>query len=98
MTVMADHAAAGRSGTRVSGRSPSRAGAAGQLSRADRVAQGKDARAVAPMESHSEFRPGPSRDPVGLLLGQARSRVPELVPVRHGRMLDRSSILPGIRG
>ena len=27
------------------------------------------------------------RDPVGLLLGQAASRVPELVPVRHGRML-----------
>ena len=34
-----------------------------------------------------EFRPGRSRDPVGLLLGQAASRVPELVPVRHGRML-----------
>ena len=30
---------------------------------------------------------GRSRDPVGLLLGQAKSRVPELVPVRHGRML-----------
>jgi len=28
-----------------------------------------------------------SRDPVGLLLEQAKSRVPELVPVRHGRML-----------
>jgi uncharacterized protein (DUF2252 family) len=28
-----------------------------------------------------------SRDPVGLLLGQAKSRVPELVPIRHGRML-----------
>jgi uncharacterized protein (DUF2252 family) len=58
-----------------------------QLSRADRVARGKDARAVAPLESHAEFVPGRSRDPVGLLLGQAQSRVPELVPVRHGRML-----------
>ena len=29
----------------------------------------------------------PRGDPVGLLLGQAESRVPELVPVRHGRML-----------
>ena len=58
-----------------------------QPSRADRVARGKDARAVAPLESHAEFRPGASRDPVGLLLGQAQSRVPELVPVRHGRML-----------
>jgi uncharacterized protein (DUF2252 family) len=42
---------------------------------------------VAPLDSHAEFRPGRSRDPVGLLLGQAQSRVPELVPVRHGRML-----------
>ena len=58
-----------------------------QLSRAERVARGKDARAVAPLDSHAEFRPGRSRDPVGLLLGQAQSRVPELVPVRHGRML-----------
>jgi uncharacterized protein (DUF2252 family) len=42
---------------------------------------------VAPLESHAEFQPGASRDPIGLLLGQAESRVPELVPVRHGRML-----------
>jgi uncharacterized protein (DUF2252 family) len=51
------------------------------------VARGKDARAAAPLESHAEFTPGGSRDPVGLLLEQAKSRVPELVPVRHGRML-----------
>ena len=63
------------------------AAAVEQLSRADRVARGKDARAVAPLESHADFRPGRSRDPVGLLLGQAATRVPELVPVRHGRML-----------
>jgi uncharacterized protein (DUF2252 family) len=42
---------------------------------------------VAPLESHAEFHPAGSRDPVGLLAGQAESRVPELVPVRHGRML-----------
>ena len=53
------------------------------LSRADRVARGKDARAVAALESHAEFVPAGKRDPVGLLLGQAASRV----PVRHGRML-----------
>jgi uncharacterized protein (DUF2252 family) len=58
-----------------------------QLSRADRAARGKDARAAAPLESQAEFTAGESRDPVGLLLGQAASRVPELVPVRHGRML-----------
>ena len=57
------------------------------MSRADRVARGKDARAVAPLESHAEFKSGESRDPVGLLLEQAKTRVPELVPVRHGRML-----------
>ena len=85
MTVTADRGAARRSGTRASGPGPARA--AEQLSRADRAARGKDARAVAPLESHAEFRPGRSRDPVGLLLGQAGSRVPELVPVRHGRML-----------
>ena len=42
---------------------------------------------MAPLESHAEFSPRAGRDPVGLLLGQAASRVPELVPVRHGRML-----------
>jgi uncharacterized protein (DUF2252 family) len=51
------------------------------------VALGKDARAAAPLESHAEFAPAGGRDPVGLLLGQATTRVPELVPVRHGRML-----------
>ena len=58
-----------------------------QETHADRVAKGKDARALTPLESHAEFAPDASRDPVGLLLEQAKSRVPELVPVRHGRML-----------
>jgi len=53
----------------------------------ERAASGKAARAKAPLEAHAEFRPAASRDPVGLLLGQAKSRVPELVPIRHGRML-----------
>jgi uncharacterized protein (DUF2252 family) len=39
------------------------------------------------LEAHAEFRPAKARDPVGLLLGQATTRVPELVPIRHGRML-----------
>ena len=87
MTVKTEGAAAERSGARASGRGPARTGTAEHLSRADRAARGKDARAVAPLESHAEFSPGRGRDPVGLLLGQAASRVPELVPVRHGRML-----------
>jgi uncharacterized protein (DUF2252 family) len=64
-----------------------RAGTAEQLTHADRMARGKDARTLAPLESHAEFEPHKSRDPVGLLLRQAKSRVPELVPIRHGRML-----------
>ena len=76
-----------RAAGRVPGKGSAGAGAAEQLTRADRVARGKDARAQAPLESHAEFTPDGSRDPVGLLLEQARTRVPELVPVRHGRML-----------
>jgi len=82
MTVKTEHA------TRASGRSSARSRQEERrLSRADRVAQGKDARVSAPLEAHAEFTPNASRDPVGLLLEQAKSRVPELVPVRHGRML-----------
>src|SRR5262249_3818829 len=40
-----------------------------------------------PLESHAEFAVPATRDPVGLLVGQNASRVAELVPVRHGRML-----------
>src|SRR6266498_2833873 len=87
MTVKTDGAAARRSGPRPSGRGAAGAGTPEQLSRADRVALGKWARAVAPLASHAEFAVAGTQDPVGLLLGQAESRVPELVPVRHGRML-----------
>ena len=87
MTVTADGVTGRKSGARASRPHPARAGAVEQLSRADRAARGKEARALAPLDSHAEFAPGKSRDPVGLLLAQAKSRVPELVPVRHGRML-----------
>ena len=87
MTMTTEDAArGGRSAARTSRRGPA-VGTGEQLTRADRVARGKDARASAPLESHAEFAPDASRDPVGLLLGQAKTRVPELVPVRHGRML-----------
>src|SRR5271166_4540300 len=49
---------------------------------------GKDARALAPRSSHAEFGPALDRpDPVSLLERQATTRVPELVPIRYGRML-----------
>jgi len=51
------------------------------------AAAGKAARQLAPLASHRDFSAAASRDPLGLLLDQAKSRVPELVPVRHGRML-----------
>jgi uncharacterized protein (DUF2252 family) len=51
------------------------------------VAAGKAARQQARLASHRDFSPPASRDPTGLILGQDESRVPELVPVRHGRML-----------
>ena len=61
---------------------------AGRLAPADRVARGKAARADVPRDQHARFDPGSGRpDPIGLLEEQARSRVPELVPVRWGRML-----------
>ncbi len=57
-------------------------------SRAEREARGKAARAEVPRRSHAAFEPGSTRpDPVALLEGQAASRVPELVPIRYGRML-----------
>ena len=53
----------------------------------ERIAWGKAARARVPLEAHADFRPAPARDPVALLMRQAETRVPELVPIRHGRML-----------
>ena len=60
----------------------------GRLSPAERAARGKEARARVPRDSHGVFDPPSDRpDPIGLLGEQARTRVPELVPVRWGRMM-----------
>jgi hypothetical protein len=59
-----------------------------QITLADRAANGKAARADVPRSVLATWEPsadGP--DPVDLLEEQAESRVPELVPIRHGRML-----------
>ena len=40
-----------------------------------------------PRSSHAQVEFPADRDPVGLLEEQAASRVPELVPIRYGRML-----------
>src|SRR5579864_4219163 len=61
---------------------------AGRLSPAERAARGKQARAAVPLASHAVFDPPADRpDPLALLEEQAASRVPELVPVRYGRMM-----------
>jgi uncharacterized protein (DUF2252 family) len=54
----------------------------------ERVAAGKAAREKTPRSSHGQWEPAKGRkDPVKLLESQAKSRVPELVPIRYGRML-----------
>ena len=41
-----------------------------------------------PLEAHGEWAaPGDRPDPVGILEKQNATRVPELVPIRHGRMI-----------
>jgi uncharacterized protein (DUF2252 family) len=58
------------------------------LSVAERVSLGKAARAEVPRSSHAVFEPSPQRpDPIDLLERQGATRVPELVPIRYGRML-----------
>src|SRR5215813_896664 len=55
---------------------------------AERAARGKAARADVPRRSHGEWEPSPVRpDPVAMLEEQAATRVPELIPIRYGRML-----------
>ena len=53
----------------------------------ERAARGRAARAECPRSSQAGFELAPDRDPVAILEAQAASRVPELVPVRYGRML-----------
>lgn len=60
----------------------------GYVTPAQRAAKGLEARAQVPPQRHAEFEPPADRpDPVTLLEAQAQSRVPELVPIRYGRML-----------
>jgi uncharacterized protein (DUF2252 family) len=55
---------------------------------AERMARGKAARSEVPRSSHAELRlPSRRPDPIKMLERQAKTRVPELVPIRYGRML-----------
>jgi uncharacterized protein (DUF2252 family) len=54
----------------------------------ERRAAGEEARTRTPLSSHSKWGPATDRpDPVALLEEQNRTREPDLVPVRHGRMM-----------
>jgi uncharacterized protein (DUF2252 family) len=58
-----------------------------RLTREQRVARGKKARTEVPRASHAEFTVGKDRpDPLSLLESQGLTRVPELLPIRYGRM------------
>src|SRR3954451_19930183 len=53
----------------------------------ERAAIGRRARAQTPRSSHGAWEPATGRpDPVEILEQQAKTRVPELVPLRHARM------------
>ena len=61
----------------------------GALSPAERAALGKEARARVPRSGHALFEPDEKRpDPLDIIERQSAARVPELVPVRYGRMLE----------
>jgi uncharacterized protein (DUF2252 family) len=69
-------------------RKKSRAGKVVHFTPEERAAKGKAARAEVPRKLHGEWEPPSQRpDPVDVLEKQATTRVPELVPIRYGRML-----------
>jgi uncharacterized protein (DUF2252 family) len=54
----------------------------------ERLVEGRAERESVPLEAHSEWAaPAQRPDPVGILEAQDATRVPELVPIRHGRMI-----------
>ena len=58
------------------------------LTAEERALRGKRARAEVPRASHAVWDPPSDRtDPVGLLEQQASMRIPELLPIRYGRMV-----------
>jgi uncharacterized protein (DUF2252 family) len=60
----------------------------GRISLDDRRAAGTAARTRTPRSAHAGWQPAAGRpSPVALLTGQNSGREPDLIPVRHGRML-----------
>jgi uncharacterized protein (DUF2252 family) len=62
---------------------------AARASAAERAARGKAIRTEVPRSSHGKWAPAAARpDPIGLLEEQSTGRLPELVPIRYGRMSE----------
>jgi len=62
---------------------------AADLTRDERLARGKQLREVCPRRSHAAWTPPPGRpDPVHLVQKADKGRLPELLPLRHGRMVQ----------
>src|SRR5512139_624397 len=58
------------------------------LSQKERYAAGKALRKACPRESHAVWKaPSNRRDPVEMVLAAEKGRLPELLPLRHGRMV-----------
>jgi hypothetical protein len=59
-----------------------------RLSLKERRAAGKRCATRFAGESHGEWKERPDRpDPIDVLIASNKWRIPELVPIRHGRML-----------
>jgi uncharacterized protein (DUF2252 family) len=57
--------------------------------RRDREAIGQDLRQTVPLASHRDWRPQSDRpDPLALLEKSNQQRIPELIPIRHWRMMQ----------
>jgi uncharacterized protein (DUF2252 family) len=59
-----------------------------ELTPAERAERGRLIRSEVPRSSHAEFDVARrQRDPIDVLIEQSETRVPDLVPIRYGRML-----------
>ena len=78
----------GRPASQRGTRPPAWPSAGSVASPAERARFGKAARALVPRENHAALDlPFDRPDPIDLLEFQARTRLPDLVPIRYGRML-----------
>jgi uncharacterized protein (DUF2252 family) len=60
----------------------------GLPTREERAAKGRALRDKVPREAHAGWKPHAGRDPIGMLVESSKGRIPQLVPIRYGRMLQ----------